>query len=415
MLSKEENDLITRTNAGTPMGELMRRFWVPALLSSEIPAPDSPPVQVRILGEELVAFRDSDGRIGLLDEHCPHRGTSLVYGRNEQCGLRCIYHGWKMDVEGNVLDTPAEPAASTFAGRVKQNSYATHEAGGMIFAYLGPKEKQPLFPNYFWTQLPVEQTYVTKCVLECNYLQGLEGESDSAHLSFLHRDFSREGELNPSTIDTSPKYEIEETDFGLRMIALRNPGPDQTYVRVSSFTPPVSCWIPARGKEVHFYTPIDDEHSWRFDFGFKTDRPVRPDEVHRALQIKPDFHRFRTAENGYLQDRDEQRAQTFTGIEDFLNHDACATESMGAIYDRTREHLGVSDKAVIAVRRWLIDAARTLQRGEEPPGLFFDAERNRMSHVDTIAEVVSGEWRAHFPHLTYSDPTLGPVTVGATK
>src|SRR5262245_2992042 len=157
MLSKEENELVTRTDRGTPMGELMRAYWIPALLSKEIPEPDCPPVQVRILGEELVAFRDSEGRIGLLDEHCSHRGTSLFYGRNQECSLTCVYHGWRYDVEGNVLDTPAEPAGSTFRERLRHPSYPTHEAGGMIWAYLGPREHMPLFPNIEWANVPVEQ------------------------------------------------------------------------------------------------------------------------------------------------------------------------------------------------------------------------------------------------------------------
>src|SRR5256885_2613443 len=148
MLSREENQLITRSGPGTPLGELMRRYWVPALLSEEIPEPDCPPVQVKILGEELIAFRDSNGRIGLMDEHCAHRGTSLFYGRNEECGIRCIYHGWKYDVDGNVLDTPAEPAVSRFREKVRQTAYPTHEAGGLVFAYMGPREKQREFPNY---------------------------------------------------------------------------------------------------------------------------------------------------------------------------------------------------------------------------------------------------------------------------
>ena len=188
MLPKELNELLTRTGPGTPMGAFLRRYWLPALLSEEIPTPDCPPVQVRLLGEELVAFRDSEGRIGLLEEHCLHRGTSLFYGRNEECGLRCIYHGWKYDVAGRVLDTPAEPAGSTFKDRLQHVAYPTHEAGGMIFAYLGPPDKQPLFPSYSWAQLAPEHTYVTKSLLECNYLQGLEGECDSSHLSFLHRE-----------------------------------------------------------------------------------------------------------------------------------------------------------------------------------------------------------------------------------
>jgi len=194
MLSKQDNELITRSGQGTPLGNLMRRYWVPALLSEEIPAPDAPPVQVRILGEELVAFRDSNGRIGLLDEHCSHRGTSLFYGRVEECGLRCIYHGWKYDVDGTVLETPAEPAGSKFHQRVQHPAYPTHEVNGIVFAYLGPRESMPLFPEFEWSQVAKEQTYVTKALQECNYLQGLEGECDSSHLSFLHRTFSVDGD-----------------------------------------------------------------------------------------------------------------------------------------------------------------------------------------------------------------------------
>jgi nitrite reductase/ring-hydroxylating ferredoxin subunit len=162
MLSREHNELLTRTGPGTPMGELIRRYWIPAILSEEIPAPDCPPVQVRLLGEELVAFRDTDGRIGLLEEHCSHRGTSLFYGRNEECGLRCIYHGWKYDAEGNVVDTPAEPAGSEFWKKLTHKCYPTREVAGMVFAYLGPQEKMPLFPDYEWTKLPPTHTYVTR-------------------------------------------------------------------------------------------------------------------------------------------------------------------------------------------------------------------------------------------------------------
>ena len=177
MLPKEQNELLTRTGPGTPMGELMRRYWIPALLLEEIPEPDSPPVRVRLLGEELVAFRDSEGRIGLLDEHCAHRGASLYFGRNEECGLRCIYHGWKYDVDGNVLDTPAEPPGSDFKKKIRQTAYPTREAAGVIYAYLGPRDKMPLFPNYEWTQVPLNQTYVTKCLLECNYLDSRTAEA----------------------------------------------------------------------------------------------------------------------------------------------------------------------------------------------------------------------------------------------
>ena len=406
MLPTDQNDLITLTGPGTVMGDLMRRYWMPALLSEEMPEPDSPPVQVRLMGEELVAFRDSQGRVGLLDEHCAHRGTSLFYGRNEECGLRCIYHGWKYDVEGNVLDTPAEPAESVIRHKVKQLSYPTHEAAGIIFAYLGPIEKKPVFPAYLWTKLPASHTYITKCMQDCNYLQGLEGECDSSHLSFLHREFSREGDQALYAFDSAPAYEIEETDFGLRLIATRQAAGGQQYVRVSSFVPPVSCWIPARNKEIHTYIPIDDTHSWRWDFGYFPDREAQPEDINRKPEIGPNYRRLRTSANHYLQDREVQRRQTFTGIENFLNHDSCATETMGPRFDRSKEHLGVSDKAVIAVRRCLVDAARAFERGKEPAHIVMDERDNDMSHVDTLAEVIPGgiHWRDAFPHLTIDSP-----------
>src|SRR6266545_6753662 len=245
MLSKQDNELITRSGQGTPLGKLMRRYWIPALLSEEIPAPDAPPVQVRLLGEELVAFRDSNGRIGLLDEHCSHRGTSLFYGRNEECGLRCIYHGWKYNVEGTVLDTPAEPAGSTFHQRVKHPAYPTHEAGGIVFAYLGPRDKMPLFPNFEWATLPADRTYVTKCLQDCSYLQGLEGECDSAHLDFLHRRTLQVPDRGINLSDPRLRYETEDTDFGVRLIALRDAEGGKSYVRVSAFLMPFGVAVPA--------------------------------------------------------------------------------------------------------------------------------------------------------------------------
>jgi len=409
MLSKRDNELITRSGSGTPLGNLMRRYWVPALLSEEIPEADGPPVQVRILGEELVAFRDSRGRIGLLDEHCSHRGTSLFYGRNEDCGLRCIYHGWKYDVEGHVLGTPAEPAGSTFHQRIQHPAYPTHEVNGIVFAYLGPRDRIPIFPSYEWAATAREQTYVTKCLQDCSYLQGLEGECDSSHLSFLHRTFEVAGDQALYQSDSAPSYETEETDFGVRLIALRNVGPGKTYVRVSSFVMPVGVAVPVGtpdaagrldGYEVHFYTPADDTHSWRFDFGFRRSRSITERDVHRAKIIDANYRRIPNADNHYLQDREKQRTVNFTGMEDFLAHDSCATESMGPLYDRSREHLGASDKAVIAVRRYLLDAIKGLQEGREPPQMVTDPRLNDFAHADCIRQVIDGlDWRGAFPHL----------------
>ncbi len=418
MLPKEQNELLTRVGPGTPMGELMRRYWIPALLSEEIPAPDSPPAQVRLLGEELVAFRDTNGRIGLLGEHCAHRGTSLFYGRNEECGLRCIYHGWKYDVEGNVLDTPAEPGDSDFKTKIRHTAYPTREAAGVIYAYLGPRDKMPLFPDYEWMQVPVNQTYVTKCRMECSYLQGLEGECDSSHLSLLHQTFTPGPARAIWRLDSAPRYETEETDFGLRLVATRSAGPGQQYVRLSSFVMPVFGCVPAGrppgeldGYEIHMYVPYDDTHSWRYDLGFRRKRPVAEDEVHRRKQIGPDHVRIRNAGNHYLQDRQMQKTVNYTGIEDFLNHDACATESMGPIYDRSTEHLGMSDKAVIAVRKYLLAAVKTVQEGKEAPHMVRDPKRNRFPHIDCFAELMPADvrWREQCDYLTETAEKENPA------
>ena len=417
MLSPEDNELLTRTDSGTSMGSLIRCYWVPALLSEEIPQPDCPPVRVRMLGEELVSFRDSQGRIGLIRERCAHRGTSLFYGRNEECGLRCIYHGWKYDVDGNVLDTPAEPGDSDFKKKLRHSAYPTHEAGGVIYAYLGPRDQMPLFPAYEWTQVPPEQTYVTKCLLECNYLQGLEGECDSSHLSFLHRAFTNERNQSLYKSDTSPIYETEETDFGVRLIATRNTD-NQHYVRFSAFVMPVYGCVPAGrppneldGYEIHTYVPADDTHCWRYDLGFRRTRAISEDEVHRREQIGPSYLRLRNARNNYLQDRQMQKTVNFTGIQDFLNHDACATESMGSIFDRSKEHLGVSDKAVIAVRKFLLSSVKALGENKAPPHIVREAKNNWFPHIDCFAYLLprTVPWRQHFDYLTFSARKENPA------
>jgi len=390
MLSKEENELLTQVGPETPMGRLFRRYWIPALLSEEIPGPDCPPVKVRLLGEDLVAFRDTKSRIGLLDEHCSHRGTSLFYGRNEECGLRCIYHGWKYDVEGNVLETPAESPESQLKRKVRHKAYPCVEAGGMIFTYMGPKEKMPLFPKYPWLQLPKDQIYIAKSLLECNYLQGLEGDCDSSHLNFLHRAFkpdSRREFLNFA--DPAPDFEIDEMPFGLRSTAIRRAGPNASYVRISHFVMPFIGCVPVGrvidgkldGFKAVYQVPSDNTDTWRYDFFFKWARPFTKEDSSKRDFVGPDYRKLRNLRNNYLQDRGAQKRVNFTGIEEFLNQDACATESMGPIVDRTKEHLGVSDSYLIAVRRFLLRAVMDHEAGKEPPGLIYDEAQNDFSHL----------------------------------
>ncbi len=393
MVSKNENALLTKTGPDTSMGGLMRRYWIPALLSQEIPDADSPPVRVRLLGEDLVAFRDSKGRVGLLDEHCSHRGTSLFYGRNEECGLRCIYHGWKYDIDGKVLDTPAEPPDSNLKYKVQHTAYPCKEAAGIVFTYMGPKDKIPFLANYEWMKLPLTHTYVTKSLQDCNHLQGLEGECDSSHLSFLHRAFTEKkrggGDPDMYGLDTSPKLEGVETDYGVRMISCRDGGAGTTYLRVSNFVMPCYGFVPTGGLKgnpegytVHAHVPMDDEHSLRFNIFFRRHRPVREDEKRLDEEIGPDQRKVRNLQNNYLQDREEQRRETFTGMgKSFVIHDSCATESMGPIFDRSREHLGRGDMTVIAVRKFLLQSVKDFESGKEPPHLFRKAEENDCSHI----------------------------------
>lgn len=396
MLCREENDWLTQAGAGKPLGELMRRYWLPALLVSEIPEPDSPPVRVRLLGEDLVAFRDSRGRVGLLDEHCSHRGTSLFFGRNEECGLRCIYHGWKYDVDGRVVETPAEPAGSTLSNKVHHTAYPCEEAAGVVWSYLGPKQKMPLLPNYEWMNLPPDQLYVTKSVQDCSWLQGLEGECDSSHLSILHQAFSESkrggGDPDMYATDSAPKLEGMETDYGIRLISCRKADADTIYLRVSNIVLPCHGFVPTGGLKgniegytIHSHVPIDDEHSMRYNIHFRRNRPIRGEERQHDRQIGADFIKVRNLQNNYLQDREEQKRETFTGMgRTFLTHDSCATESMGKIYDRTQEHLGASDITVIAVRKFLLQCVRGIVLGKEPPHVIRAPEQNDLRHVACI-------------------------------
>jgi phenylpropionate dioxygenase-like ring-hydroxylating dioxygenase large terminal subunit len=403
-LSRTENDLITRTNNATPLNELMRRYWLPALLSSELPDHGAKPVQVRMLNEELVAWRLADGRVGLLQEHCSHRGSSLVYARSDGDCLRCVYHGRLYDAAGNVLDTPAEPARSVIKDKVKHPAYATHEAAGVIWAYLGPKDKQPLFPNYRFTEAPAENVYVTKVMMDCNWLQGVEGECDSAHVLLLHQRFDQVAAGRAITHDLAPEYETEETDFGLRPIALRKQNdPTQQYVRVSSFVMPCEVWVPVFNREIHFYVPIDDTHTWRFDLGY-LQRAVTDADVNRASVIDERFNKTQHMGNGYAQSRQMMTDDNFSGIESVLIQDALVTETMdySGIFDRTQERLGMSDVAIIALREYILRAVKAVQDGADPPHVVTDPALNDMAHVDAVQEVFAADedWHKHWTSST---------------
>jgi phthalate 4,5-dioxygenase oxygenase subunit len=404
MLSRDENEILTRVGASTPMGELMRRYWIPALLSEEIPVPDCPPVRVRLLGEDLVAFRDSQGRVGLLGEHCAHRGTSLFFGRNEECGLRCVYHGWKYDVDGNVLDTPAEPATSDFKKKLRHVAYPCKEVASMIFTYMGPAEKQPLIPGYEWFTLAEEQVCPVKSYLECNYLQGIEGDFDSSHTSFLHNNNIKNAERLKR--DGAPTLDAEETSYGMRAISIRTVGTGQIYVRTSPYMMPSFSIVPgpptAKFEEddirgFRFWVPIDDQTTWLYILNMRK-RPFT-DEERKSLRswIGANYRRIRNLGNNYLQNRELQRTASYTGIEAFnpAEQDGCATESMGAIWNRSKEHLGYSDKTIIALRKMLLRAVSDVAEGKEPPHIIRDPQHNDFSKLRSIKGVLPAgtDWR----------------------
>jgi phthalate 4,5-dioxygenase oxygenase subunit len=404
MFSKEENELLTQVGRDSSMGELFRRYWIPGLLSEEIAEPDGPPVRVRLLGEDLVAFRDTQGRVGLLGEHCAHRGTSLYYGRNEECGLRCIYHGWKYDISGKVLETPAEPPGSRLNEKVRHTAYPCNEASGVVFTYMGPKEQMPEFPQHEWLRVPPGHVTVNKFYVECNYLQSLEGDCDPAHLPFLHLGSYRVAE-NEEAINRGPMsareldhqrivptaYEIEETPFGLKAVITRKIDDGRNNMRVSTFVMPFIGCVPV-GKMVNgkldgflvvYQTPSDDLRTTRYNFRFKRSQPLSQEELaHDARQIAANYSLIANKNNDYLVDRAKQRSATYSGIPGFRAQDACVTESMGRITDRAKEHLGFSDQYVIALRRYLMKTARLVREGVEPPGITAAAHDSELNCID---------------------------------
>ena len=381
MLSHEDNELLTRTGAGTPMGELMRRYWVPAVLSKQIAEPDSPPVRVQIMGEKLVAFRDSDGRVGILDEQCPHRTASLYYGRNEECGLRCVYHGWKFDVDGNCVDLPSEPPGSNFQSKVRINSYPSIERGGMVWAYLGPPDKKPDFPDLLWTQIPDENLYVTRRIQDCNWLQGFEGGFDTSHLAFLHT-----GTADANRLIVPSQYPIVPVEGGFIAGTGREVKSGETLWASNLMFMPFHKVFATSPEAAHVWVPMDDETTMLYSADYWVDRPLSDEDLKRTT----DYHGIHTEnipgtdraiqskDNEYLMDRElQQSGKSYTGMRGLGVQDSAIQESMGPVADRTKEHLGVSDTAIIQIRKILLQSLRDMAAGKEPPGLDPESYRVR--------------------------------------
>jgi phthalate 4,5-dioxygenase oxygenase subunit len=401
MLVKEQNDYVTLTGPGTPMGQLFRSYWIPALLASELAEPDCPPVRVQLLSEKLVAFRDTEGRLGLIEEFCAHRRVSLWFGRNEENGLRCPYHGWKFDVNGQCVDIPSELPGSTHCQRIRMVNYPLVEKGGILWTYMGPPDRQPPLPDWEFTNVPDSHRFVSKRWQECNWLQALEGGIDSSHVSFLHR-----GDLETDPVfkgakgnkynmgDLMPVFDVVESPGGLYIGARRNAEDGNFYWRITQWVMPAFTMIPPRGDHPvhgHFFIPMDEENCWTWSFDYRVKAPLDPDLVQQMRDgagihtvVDPrTFRPFANKDNDYLIDRGAQkRGRTYSGVAGFAIQDSSLQESMGPIIDRSRENLVATDKGIVMARRRLIRAAKALlDNGTAPPGVEPAHQRVRSASV----------------------------------
>ena len=403
-----ENDRMTRVGRETPMGELVRRFWIPFLQVADLRKPDGAPVRVTLLGEKLVAFRDSDGRIGLIDRLCAHRCADLFFGRNEENGLRCTYHGWKYDVEGKCVDMPTEDAASTFKDKIGLTSYPVQERAGILWTYMGPREQMPELPEFEWMRVPEDYRFTSWSFQENNFVQGIDGGIDTVHSVYLHSTLDSHRDLNAwqeqgrsqgdarqvHRIRTNPpKLFATDTDFGL-MIGGKYRGKEGSdYWRYNLFFLPFYTMPPGQPwrKIAHAFVPLDDETTARWCFSWTLERPFTAKEMAEMkagsginVQLVPGTHNpVRNMANDYLIDREEQKTLTYTGIRGIGEQDFSVQEGMGRIADRTREHLGSSDVGIIAMRKRLLKAAADLQEGVLP----YAAAHGDVYHVRP-AEVV---------------------------
>jgi len=413
-ITREQNERLTRVEGDAPMGQVFRRYWIPAVLSEEVPEPDCPPVRVRLLGEDLVAFRDSNGEVGLLDAYCSHRRAPLFYGRNEECGLRCVYHGWKFDVNGNCLDTPSEEPGARLRFGAGIKAYPVYEAGGIVWTYMGPVDTMPEPPDYEWLRAPETHRGVSKTNEACNFLQAIEGGIDTAHSSFAHNnDLSNTKSLR--ALDRHPKLEVDLQPHGFTYASLRRIGGGRRYLRVYQFAMPfmqirsvLLSWH-GQGEDAeypalhgHIWVPIDDHNIAIYNFAYSA-RPEQPmpegwfaeheDEMGRGPQdFKPGtYWLVREPENDFMIDRKVQRTRTFTGIEGVNTQDFAIQTGMDRIVDRSQEALGSTDLAISTARKLLLEATNRVERGEPMVGA--DPEDHRNTRAADLLMAEGDAWR----------------------
>ena len=391
MLSQKDNEALVRVGPGTRMGELMRRYWIPAAFSHQIAKPDCAPVRVRLLGENLVLFRDTHGRIGLLDERCPHRTASMFYGRNEEAGLRCVYHGLKFDVDGNCVDVPCVPQVDEKQQqRIRQQlrikAYPCIERGEVVWTYMGPPEHKPAFPDLEWTMVPASHRYATRHIQECNWLQGLEGGFDATHLTFLHG-----GDAEKSRKVVATIYEVLPTDFGFVVATGRDPGGDSIMWNINVMLMPFHKIISSIPHAAHVWAPIDDENTMLYSINFHASRPLTDQDLAREKSfrgihtenIPGTDYAARNKANDYLIDRALQASgESFTGMKGLGTQDCAIQESMGPIADRTMEHLLASDAAISKIRRLLLQTLKDHGAGKPLPGMQPESYRVRSARCD---------------------------------
>ena len=388
MMSKEQNDLITRIGPGTPAGDVLRRYWQPAALSEELMGA-RPVVPVRLMGEDLVLFRSTDGALGLVGRNCPHRGADLAFGRCEDNGLRCPFHGWHFDATGQCVEQPGEPEGSQMFTKIRAKAYPVQERNGIVFAYMGAGEPPP-FPNFDCFRAPDSHVFSFKGLWECNWLQAMEVGIDPAHASFLHRFLEDEDpresygkQFRDRAADTDipmtqvlreyprPEIKVEETEYGMRIITLRHLDNGRTHVRVTNQVFPEAICIPISNEMTitQWHVPVDDEtcywYSMFTSFGAPVNKTLMREQRMKEHRL-PDYAPLKNRRNNYGYNPDEQRSLTYTGMGLDINvHDQWAVESMGRIQDRTQEHLGMTDIAISRYRRMLLKAIRAVQDGKE--------------------------------------------------
>ena len=391
MFSQQDSELLVQTGPGTPMGDYFRRYWQPVALAREIALPDSAPIRIKVLGEELLAFRDTQGRAGVIEPKCAHRGADLFFGRNEDCGIRCVYHGWKYAVDGQCTEMPNVPEGSHYHGKIAIKAYPTREFGDMVWAYLGPPEHMPAEVSQIECGIvPPAHRYVTKRLQQCNWAHSMEGALDTAHFSFLHMPApalaandtmtaaADESRIRWLRNDPLPQFKITDHDAGFVIGGSRKADGNDVYWRITQFMLPAHSVTPSAmpGETYYGYTwvPIDDLSCWIYVYAWHPDRPLPADERARYekggygqfAELGPGYLPLRNRSNDYLIDRHEQKTKSFTGIRGIAEQDAMAQDSQGYIVDRTREHLAPTDVGVVHFRRMMLNELKALGEGRAP-------------------------------------------------